>query len=132
MCLCACARACARARVHVRPCLRLRLRVLKSLLWRSRSVASLACSTSKITRKPRFSPIFTDDQLLGRYFTEFYSIQQLCTMVNHILNIVLHPQFVGITDSADFQGPLARPVSGDFQRFFAQEYDAHPIGLGVD
>ncbi len=37
-----------------------------------------------------------------------------------------HPQF----DSADFQGPIARPVSDDFHHFFAQiatEYDADPI-----
>ncbi len=53
---------------------------LQSLLWRSWSVASLSCST----RKPRFSPISTDDQLVGRYFTEFYSKQPLCTVENPI------------------------------------------------
>ncbi len=43
---------------------------------------------------------------------------------------ILHPQFVGTTDSADFQCPVARPVSGDFHHFFAQiatEYDGGPI-----
>ncbi len=51
-------------------------------------------------------------------------------MANPVPNIVLHPQFVGITDSADFQGPIARNVSGDFHDFFAQiatEYDVDPI-----
>ncbi len=36
----------------------------------------------------------------------------------------------GTADSADFQGPIARPVSDDFRHFFTQiatEYDAdHP------
>ncbi len=39
-------------------------------------------------------------------------------------------QFVGSTDSADFQGPIARPVSDDFRHFFTQiatEYDGDPI-----
>ncbi|MCP3663577.1 MAG: hypothetical protein GY696_13980 [Gammaproteobacteria bacterium] len=43
---------------------------------------------------------------------------------------VLHPQFVGTTDSADIQGPIARLVTGDFHHFFAQianEYDGDPI-----
>ncbi len=35
-------------------------------------------------------------------------------------NVVLHPQFVGTTDSAGFQGPIARPVSADFHYVFAQ------------
>ncbi len=51
-------------------------------------------------------------------------------MANPILNIVLHPQFVGTTDAADFQGPIARPVSDDLHHFFAQiatEYDGDPI-----
>ncbi len=51
-------------------------------------------------------------------------------MANPIPNIVLHSQFVGTTDSADFQGLIARPVSGDFHHFFAQiatEYDGDPI-----
>ncbi len=50
-------------------------------------------------------------QLVGRCFTEFYSKQPLCNMANPIPNIVLHPQFVRTTDSADFRGPIARPVS---------------------
>ncbi len=51
-------------------------------------------------------------------------------MKNPIPNIVLHPQFVGTTDSAGFQGPIARSVSDDFRHFFAQiitEYDGDPI-----
>ncbi len=51
-------------------------------------------------------------------------------MANHIPNIVLHPQFIGTTDSAGFQGPIARPVSDDVHHFFtkiATEYDGDPI-----
>ncbi len=57
---------------------------------------------------------------MGRDFTEFHSKQTLSTMANPIPNIVAHPQFVGTSDSADFQGPIARPVSGDFHHFFAR------------
>ncbi len=38
--------------------------------------------------------------------------------------------FVGTTDSADFQGPIARSISDDFHHFFAKiatEYDGDPI-----
>ncbi len=38
-------------------------------------------------------------------------------MTNPIPNIVLHPQFVGTTDSADFQGPIAKHFSDDFHHF---------------
>ncbi len=51
-------------------------------------------------------------------------------MANPIPIIVLHPQFVGTMDSADFQGPIARPVSDDYHHFFAQiatEYDCDPM-----
>ncbi len=51
-------------------------------------------------------------------------------MANTIPNIVLHTQFVGTMDSADFQGPIAGPVSEDFRHFFTQiatEYDDDPI-----
>ncbi len=76
------------------------------------------------------TPISTDAELVSRYFTVFYSKQPLCTVADPIPNIVLHPQFVGTTDSADFQGPIARPVSDDFRHFFTQiatEYDGDPI-----
>ncbi len=94
------------------------------------------------------TPISTDAQLvfhcstgisLCRYFTEFYSKQPLCTnhyvliLNNHyvpIPSIVLHPQFVGTTDSAAFRGPIARHVCGDFHHFFAHiatEYNGDPI-----
>ncbi|MCP3668580.1 MAG: hypothetical protein GY696_39880 [Gammaproteobacteria bacterium] len=56
-------------------------------------------------------------------------------MANPIPNIVLHPQFVGTTDSAGFQGPIARSVSDDFRHFFAQiitEYDVDPIPIVGD
>ncbi len=51
-------------------------------------------------------------------------------MANPIPKIVLHLQFVGTTDSTDFQDPIARPVSDDFRHFFTQivtEYDGEPI-----
>ncbi len=41
-------------------------------------------------------------------------------MANPIPNIVLHTQFVGTMDSADFQGPIAGPVSDDFRHLFTQ------------
>ncbi len=72
---------------------------------------------------------------MGRYFTEFYSKQPLCSVANPIPNIVLHPQFVGTTDSAGFQGPIARNVSDDFHHFFTQiatEYDGDPIPTVAD
>ncbi len=56
-------------------------------------------------------------------------------MGNPIPNIVLHPQFVGTTDSADFQGPIARSFSDDFRHFFTQiatEYDGDPIPTVAD
>ncbi len=46
-------------------------------------------------------------------------------MANPIPKIVLHPQFVGTTASADFQGRIARPVS-------ATEYDGDPIPTVAD
>ncbi len=54
---------------------------------------------------------------------------------NPVPNIVLHPEFVGTTDSADFWGPIARPVSDDFRHFFTQivtEYDGDPIPTVAD
>ncbi len=51
-------------------------------------------------------------------------------MANPIPNIVLHPQFVGTTDSADFQGPIGRSGSDDFRPFSTQiatKYDGEPI-----
>ncbi len=51
-------------------------------------------------------------------------------MANPIPDIVLHPQLVGTTDSADFQGLIAKPISEAFHHFFAQiatEYDGDPI-----
>ncbi len=81
------------------------------------------------------TPIFTDAQLVGRYFAVFYSKQTLCTVANPTPNVVLHPLFVGTTDSADFQSPIARSVSDDFRHFFTQiitEYDGDPIPTVAD
>ncbi len=56
-------------------------------------------------------------------------------MLNPIPNIDLHQRFIGITDSADFQGSIARLVSDDFRHFFTQiatEYDGDPIPTVAD
>ncbi len=79
--------------------------------------------------------ISTDPQQVVRYFTEVYSPQPLCSMANPIHNIELHPEFAGTTDSADFLGPIARPVSGEFHHFFTQiatEYDGDPSPTVAD
>ncbi len=41
-----------------------------------------------------------------------------------------YPRLGGTADSADFQGPIGRPVSDDFRHFVTQiatEYDGDPI-----
>ncbi len=46
-----------------------------------------------------------------------------------------YSRLVGNADSADFQGPIARPVSDDFYHFFTQiatEYDGDPIQTVAD
>ncbi len=37
---------------------------------------------------------------------------------------------VGTTDSADFQGPIARPVSDDFRHFFTQIATEYSLRAG--
>ncbi len=74
---------------------------------------------------------FHDSQLVGRYFTDFYSKQPLCTMTNPIPNIFLHPQLVCTTDSADFQGPITRPVSDGFRHLFTQIGPNIHLGQGI-
>ncbi len=41
-------------------------------------------------------------------------------MVNPILTVADYTRLGGTADSADFQGPIARPFSDDFRHFFTQ------------
>ncbi len=84
------------------------------------------------------TPIFADFHRCSTGGSIFHFVllkSNFMYVANPIPNVALHPQFVGTTDSAGFQGPIARSVSDEFRHFFTQivtEYDGDSIPTVAD